>query len=104
MSEILITIDDAAKMLKISRQSLYRWAKEGKLQMLKIGNHSTRIKQSDIERLINDALPIYAHEEQSSSMDNQVPLGHVMIAAQEIGMSKESIEELSRKISEIQSR
>lgn len=100
MDEILLTITDAARKLNISRQSLYRWAKEGKIQMIKIADNATRIKQSDIERLIQEATPIYPDGSQIQSKQ-QIPLGYMMMAAYELDIDPELIAELSKKMAEI---
>ena len=101
MDDKLLTITDAAQMLNISRQSLYRWAKDGKIQMIKIADNATRIKQSDIERLINEATPIYQDAEQIQSVQQQIPLGYMLMAAYESDIDPELIGKLSDKMAEI---
>ena len=71
--------------------------------MLKIGNNATRIRQSDIDRLIKEAKPIYQELEQieTALSEHQIPLGYLVMAAQEMGMSQKLVDELSDKMAEM---
>ena len=42
---------EVAKILNVTRQSIYRWIREGKLQAVEIGD-SLRIRQSDLDNFI----------------------------------------------------
>ncbi|MDD2890865.1 MAG: helix-turn-helix domain-containing protein [bacterium] len=46
----LYTIPEIAKLLKVSRKTIYRYIKSGKLKATKIGQW--RIKQEDLNKLI----------------------------------------------------
>jgi len=54
-----LTIKEAMQRLKISRATLYRWAKAGRLTIHKLGPRSSRIKREDIERLEEESPRLY---------------------------------------------
>ena len=49
-SDKLLTIDEAAKLLSVSKMTLYRWDQNGILKKVEIGGYR-RYRKSDIERL-----------------------------------------------------
>ena len=52
----LITAEEVMKILKISRATLNRWVKAGKIQALKLGEGrkgTIRFKSKDIEDFVN---------------------------------------------------
>ena len=49
-SDQLISIDEAARLLSVSKMTLYRWDKSGILKKVEIGG-KRRYRKSDIERL-----------------------------------------------------
>ena len=49
-SDKLLTIDEAAKLLSVSKMTLYRWDKNGYLKKMEIGG-KRRYRKSDIELL-----------------------------------------------------
>jgi excisionase family DNA binding protein len=49
--EKLYTIQEVADILKVSKKSVYRYIKSGKLKAKKIGQW--RIRKSDLEKFIN---------------------------------------------------
>ncbi len=49
-SDKLLTIDEAAKLLSVSKMTLYRWDQNGILKKVEIGG-KCRYRKSDIERL-----------------------------------------------------
>ena len=46
------TVDEVCKLFRVSRPSIYRMAKEGKLRLIKIGR-STRIPAEEVDALLN---------------------------------------------------
>jgi len=48
----LYTIQEVADILKVSKKSVYRYIKSGKLEATKIGQW--RIKEEDLNKLINE--------------------------------------------------
>ena len=49
----LLTIVDVAKLLKVSKMTLWRWSKSGRLKKVDIGG-VPRYRRSDIENLLNN--------------------------------------------------
>ena len=49
-SDQLLTIDEAARLLPVSKMTLYRWDQSGILKKVEIGG-KRRYRKSDIERL-----------------------------------------------------
>ena len=49
-SDQLLSIDEVAKLLSVSKMTLYRWDKNGYLKKVEIGG-KRRYRKSDIERL-----------------------------------------------------
>lgn len=47
----LLTIQEAMQRLKISRATLYRWARVGRLKTYKLEPRTSRIRREDIEKL-----------------------------------------------------
>ena len=51
--EPLLTVDDVAKLLRISRASVYNLVRTGDLKTVRIGNlRKTRFRKRDIEDLV----------------------------------------------------
>lgn len=50
-SDQLLTIDEASKLLAVSKMTLYRWDQSGVLKKLEIGG-KRRYRKSDIDRLV----------------------------------------------------
>lgn len=57
------SVQDAAKYLGVSRPTIYRWSKEGKLPIYKIADGVARVSKEDIDKLLADAKPLYGDEE-----------------------------------------
>lgn len=54
--EILIQIDEAAKILGVTTETLRRWDRAGKLKAIRVGSRSDRrYKYSDIQNILNSA-------------------------------------------------
>lgn len=49
----LLTVDEAAKLLTVSKPTLWRMIRAGELPVVKIAKRNTRIKRSDIEAYIS---------------------------------------------------
>ncbi len=46
-----LTVAEAADYLRVSRDTIYRWAKQGKLVLYKVGGTATRVRKSDLDAL-----------------------------------------------------
>ncbi|MFQ6042630.1 MAG: helix-turn-helix domain-containing protein [Candidatus Poribacteria bacterium] len=47
-----LTPKEAASILKIHRSTIYRWANEGLLTLYNLGNRLTRLKRTEVEKLM----------------------------------------------------
>ncbi len=54
MGKELLRPDEAAFMLNVSRWTIYRWVKEGKLEATKIGKGSLRVFNKSVEHLVRE--------------------------------------------------
>ena len=50
----LLRPDEVAKILGVSRWTVYRWVKEGRLEATKVGRGTLRIFAHSVERLIQE--------------------------------------------------
>ena len=48
--EALVTVSDAAEVLQVHRETIYRWIRDGRLQAFKIG-HAWRIPKESLQCL-----------------------------------------------------
>jgi excisionase family DNA binding protein len=46
-----MTIGEACDYLKVTRATLYRWARQGRLRLHRFGARSTRVRRSDLDRM-----------------------------------------------------
>ena len=46
-----LTIPEASSYLKVTRTTLYRWARQGRLRLYRLGTRATRVRRSDLERM-----------------------------------------------------
>lgn len=51
MEEKFYTVDEVAQMLKVRRQTVYRWMRENNLRWYQVGGHR-RIAASDLQAFI----------------------------------------------------
>ena len=56
----LLTIAEAAKLLKVSPATLHRWLKEGRLRAYHVGPRAVRVHRADLAKLL---VPTTAPEE-----------------------------------------
>jgi excisionase family DNA binding protein len=52
---LLLRIQEAAKLLKVSKWTVYRWMGEGRVHATKIGRGSLRVFQTSVDGLIEGA-------------------------------------------------
>lgn len=48
-----LTIAEACAYLRVTRATLYRWAREGRIRLYKMGVRATRLRRSDLERMLS---------------------------------------------------
>ena len=51
----LLTLDEVAKELRISRRTLYLWIKQDRIKAIKLPNNKLRIESSELERVLKDS-------------------------------------------------
>jgi excisionase family DNA binding protein len=52
---VLLRTQETAKLLKVSKWTIYRWIEEGRLGATKIGQGSLRVFQASVSGLIEEA-------------------------------------------------
>ncbi len=55
MAEELITVEDAAKILKVRPETIRRYIKNGHLQALTLPGGDYRLREADIQKLLTRA-------------------------------------------------
>lgn len=50
--EELLTVKEAARILKVTPKTLYKWGELGKIRLIKIAGTFTRVTQSDLAAFI----------------------------------------------------
>lgn len=55
MGDELLTIDETAAKLRVSRRTVWGWIGSGVLRALRVGPRTTRVERTEVERLISDA-------------------------------------------------
>lgn len=53
MNEELITVEEASKILKVRRETIRRYIKDGHLHALTLPGGDYRLRDSDIQKLFN---------------------------------------------------
>lgn len=48
----ILTIQEAAKILKVSKRTVYRWVDNGDLKVARIGRKTYRVFESDLRRFV----------------------------------------------------
>ena len=71
MEPLLLRIQEAAKMLQVSKWTIYRWIDEGRLRGTKIGQGSLRVFRASVTELIEKA-KVDGEKAQSNGRSNSV--------------------------------
>lgn len=48
----ILTIEDVAKRLKVSKRTVYRWVDDGDLKVARIGRKTYRVFYSDLKKFV----------------------------------------------------
>ena len=51
----VFTLEEVAKMMKVSLKTVYRWVGSKKLRAIKIGHKTYRVLEKDLIKFLNDA-------------------------------------------------
>lgn len=52
MEPVLLRVQETAKLLKVSKWTIYRWIEEGRLAAVKLGPGSLRVVRTSVDQLI----------------------------------------------------
>lgn len=52
-----LTVAEAADYLRVSRDTIYPWGKQGKLVLYKVGGTTTPVRRSDLDALAHPQTP-----------------------------------------------
>ncbi|WP_082633487.1 helix-turn-helix domain-containing protein [Candidatus Nitrospira inopinata] len=55
MEPVLLRVQEAARLLNVSKWTIYRWIDEGRLRATKIGGSSLRVFRASVDDLIGKA-------------------------------------------------
>ena len=55
VDENLLTLDEVAKRLGISRVTLWRWVKDGKLSAVKLSQRTVYVRREELERFVRES-------------------------------------------------
>ncbi|MBE3585672.1 MAG: helix-turn-helix domain-containing protein [Thermoanaerobacter sp.] len=61
MEKKWLTVQEAADHVGVARATIYKWAKQGRLPIYKLGERVARISVEDLEKLVMQAKPLYAN-------------------------------------------
>lgn len=54
----MITLHEACHRLSVSRATLYRWSRQGRLRLYRVGPRATRVREEELEAL-ESARPLH---------------------------------------------
>lgn len=52
MEPVLLRVQETAKLLKVSKWTIYRWSEEGRLTVVKLGPGSLRVVRTSVDELL----------------------------------------------------
>ncbi|MGQ0555588.1 MAG: helix-turn-helix transcriptional regulator [Nitrospiraceae bacterium] len=52
MEPLLLRVQETAKLLKVSKWTIYRWIEEGRLTAVKLGPGSLRVVRTSVDELL----------------------------------------------------
>lgn len=73
-SSDLLTVSEAARVLKVSRITLSRWLKDGRLLSYRVGPRAIRIRRDDLRAVMT----LIAHEETAPTSEPEPVPVHAM--------------------------
>lgn len=68
----LLTVDEACRMLKVSRKTLYNYIKRSKIPVVKLSNRAIRIRETDIMSLITERTICYEPTEKAEKVAQKI--------------------------------
>lgn len=71
-----LTINEACEFLRVTRATIYRWARQGKLRVFRLGDRASRVKRSDLDKLLrprwNDPWAARSESSFAEDWDNEL--------------------------------
>ena len=55
MEPVLLRVQETARLLKVSKWTIYRWIEEGRLSAVKLGPGSLRVIQASVDELLGSS-------------------------------------------------
>lgn len=52
MDDVLLTADEAAAILRVKTDTIYRWVSQGRIPCVRLGRKITRFRRSDLDLFI----------------------------------------------------
>lgn len=59
MEKKWMTVQEAADHLGVARATVYKWAKQGRFPIYKLGERAARIRIEDLKKFLMQARPLY---------------------------------------------
>ncbi|MEW6447343.1 MAG: helix-turn-helix domain-containing protein [Bacillota bacterium] len=70
MAKEWLTVKEAADRLGVARATIYKWAKQGRLPIYKLGERVARVQAGDLAHFLAEARPLYEAKKQNSGSTN----------------------------------
>lgn len=102
VDEDYITTEEALRLLKISRSTLWRWVGQGELPAYRLGRRRVLIKRSDLEKLIRPARE--EKGELHGHMNGERKRLHLPLSAEEQKQGLAALEAAERFSAELRNR
>lgn len=83
IDEHYVSIEEAARLLKVGKSTLWRWVSQGDLHAYRLGRRRVLIKRQDLDRLIT---PLYGEKGAGRASLEQEGLGPLTEIEQKIGL------------------
>lgn len=56
--QVLLTAGEVAKILRIHKVTVYRWAEEGRIPTVRLGKETVRFRREDIDAMLTTEPPV----------------------------------------------
>ncbi len=73
MEKEWVTVREAADRLGVARATVYKWAKEGRIPIYKLGPRVARIRTADLQELLARARPLYENRRADKTARQAAP-------------------------------
>lgn len=97
----LLTVSEAARLLKVSVVTLQRWLKQGRLRAYRVGPRYLRIRREDLDKLL---IPRLVEGETAGAEEMPVEAGIRPLSEEEVRERLEAIRQAQALIERIRQR